>query len=601
MKNKLLVMAFLVTASLSGMEGHVMPESNRGVSRSVESKLKTPPQSQQKSQGSWFKNLFGRGGKPEQLTTPSTQDEGWQNVSMSDVPSNNQIASEHEWEWEHVPKKGDYNDSSSPVKQFDQISQSSGVYSGTSSLNGSFSEQPVENHIQGVNDVLPVENRIQSVNDVLSVTPVTAKQKEELIDKSRIAEKPSKEAIDNILVDLHEFSKKLSTGAITSEAYKQKVEDIKKQFESNKSILKLIDHESSHIINGLELRNLAFFSGDMIKNPQEFAAWLNEAVSEKRLIEVTKQTIQSLEPVVKKMEDFSKYLELLGLATKSSGDLQTLNKIKGTFEGKDPLVILKDLEASYAQAEEPLKQLEGERSFVQVVATSKEYPLATDALDQIRLRAVVSLLNPETFNEREKIDFIRKMLAINQDGSAGTPLLLLEHVRRLKEQINPIKDDIVRELLDNLVVNSAGIVVDQAGKKITNEQLEAIFNEWLPSFKKNRNHTFLETVTYADPQILGLLAKVKEDGFDQKDKNKQLYRDLSLQLGNVLNRDYFVKTKLMNVSSTLVPADSGRLLNAVIGQNGDLADKSALLEQESSFKSNFNKAWKLYQSNVKPF
>ena len=594
MKNKLLVMVFLVTASLSGMEGHVMPESNRGLSRSVENQLKTPPQSQQKSQGSWFKNLFGRGGKPEQVITPSTQDEGWQNVSMGDVPSNNQIASEHEWEWEHVPKKGDYNDSSSPAKQSDQISQSSGVYSETSSLSGSLIEQPVENHIQGV-------------NDVLSVTPVTAKQKEDglssglLIDKSRIAEKPSKEAIDNILVDLHEFSKKLSTGAITSEAYKQKVEDIKKQFESNKSILNLIDHESSHIINGLELRNLAFFSGDMIKNPQEFAAWLNEAVSEKRLIEVTKQTVQSLEPVVKKMEDFSKYLELLALATKSSGDLQTLNKIKGTFEGKDPLVILKDLEASYAQVEEPLKQLEGERSFVQVVATSKEYPLATDALDQIRLRAVVSLLNPETFSEKEQIDFIRKMLAINQDGSAGTPLLLLEHVRRLKEQINPIKDDIVRELLDNLVVNSAGIVVDQAGKKITNEQLEAIFNEWLPSFKKNRNHTFLETVTYADPQILGLLAKVKEDSFDQKDKNKQLYRDLSLQLGNVLNRDYFVKTKLMNVSSTLVPADSGRLLNAVIGQNGDLADKSALLEQESSFKSNFNKAWKLYQSNVKPF
>ncbi len=83
------------------------------------------------------------------------------------------------------------------------------------------------------------------------------------------------------------------------------------------------------------------------------------------------------------------------------------------------------------------------------------------------------------------------------------------------------------------------------------------------------------------------------------DKNKQLYRDLSLQLGDALNRDYFVKTKLMNVQSTLAPDDSKRLLDALKNQNGDLTDKTTLLEQENSFKDNFKQAWKLYQGQVK--
>lgn len=593
MEKKLLVVMFVGVGSLSAMEGRepIRPvEFQKPASAPLENK-------QSPSLGSRIKGFFGGGkGKTEPVkndsgtsspTTPSSED-GWEMVDRAHSPTVDTHEVVPEDDWLHV------NAARKPaVQDNDNVSQSSGVYSEKSSLDGFLIDESANDQTRGVN----VLNE-QSVTRVVTQRNEPGVTSGVVTDQSRIAEKPSTEAIDTMLSDLRDFFKKLSKGEITSEQYKQKVEDFKKQFEQSPNVLNLIDHESSHIVNGLASRNLAFFSGDVIKNPQEFSAWLDKAVSEKSLIDATKNTIESMKKVVVDMQDFNQYVKLSEMQNKSGKDLEAWNRIKGTFEGKEPLEVFKKLETSYAQAREAIVEITQERAFANVVADAEQFPLATDALkDPIRLRAVVSSLDPATFNEQEKLALVRKMLGINEDGS-GSALTLLGQARHLRMQINPIADD-VKDLLNNLVVDNRGLVVDRTGRKITNEQLEAIFNDWLPSLKKNRNHSFLEMVTYMDPQTLSFLAKVKEDGLDRKDKNKQLYRDLSLQLGDALNRDYFVKTKLMNVQSTLAPDDSKRLLDALKNQNGDLTDKTTLLEQENSFKDNFKQAWKLYQGQVK--
>lgn len=600
MEKKLVLVVFIGIGSLYGGE-HLEPgrlhEPARGSSSSVENRLEIPP----KKTTSRIPDFFGLGkGKTaepvvkESGKSSSTAfepiDEGWEPVEKPNNPTvdTHEVVEQGDWLYVNAAKK--------PVVQDgDQLSQSSGVNSETSSLNGSLVEQPVSDQTRGVN----VFNE-QQVTSVIAQRNEPGVTSGPVADQPRMAEKPSKEAIDSMLAELRDFSRKLASGEITSERYTQKVETFKKQFEQSQIVLNLIDHESSHIVNGLASHNLAFFPGDVIKNQQEFSAWLDKAVSEKRLIDATKKTIESMKKVVVDMQDFNQYVKLSEMQNKSEEDLEAWNRIKGTFEDKEPLEVFKKLETSYAQAREAIVEITQDRAFAYVVADAERFPLATDELkDPIRLRAVVSSLDPATFNKQEKLALVRKMLGVNEDGS-GSPLALLERIRHLREQINPI-DGTVKELLDNLVVNNQGFVVGHTGEKITDEQLEAIFNDWLPSLKKNSNHTFLEMVTYLDPQTLGVLAKVKEDGFNKKDKNKQLYRDLSLQLGDALNRDYFVKTKLMNVQSKLTSADSDRLLDALIKQNGDLTDKTTLLEQENSFKKNFNAAWKIYQDRVKAF